>query len=378
MRSSMFLLSAAVTTLFVSCAQQEVAVSVDNHAHHEGLRYADEVAAQSPFQTLEMSWSGAKGLMAERNLAYRKAMKSYRTAHAEVPMLKQIRDQLKDSVGVSLGDVLKPQALVKSFQDPIAGLPKQLGSISALKDISHEMEQDVWDNAGDSVEARLLMRTEQVKLYSLLCRGEVIDRELERIEAEKLDPESELDPKVKVAQSKWLTRVEKDRDGWIREVRDFFNAEYHDVRFRKDASAKPSYRNVSAPDLSEWQRWCFLNRSQSVVTALQQQHKKSKPTVPGTRAVKAKVNEILNKREEYAVTLSTDKVRGEVRNLISNWREMKRTQAELKSLDFGASQSGDPKLDLASAQKVYALRNQEIKHISVVWMMDEDCWVDFL
>ena len=370
----MFILSVAATFMFMSCAQQEVAVCVENHSFHEGTRYADEVAAQSPFETVEISWSVARELMEERNLAYRKALKAYRVARAEVPMLTQLSSQLKESVGVSLHDVLKPQALAKSFQDPIVGLPKQLGSISALKDISHVMEQDVWEKAGESVEARLQMRTEKVKLYSLLSQGEVIERELERLEAEQPDAELELDPKLKEARLKWLASVEKDRDEWIAEVRDFFNAEYYDVNFQKDSSAKPSYRSVRAPDLTEWQRWCFLNRSQSLVKALQEQHKKSKPTVPGTRAVKSKVDDILNKREEYLVTLNTNKVRGEVRNLISNWREMKRTQSELSALDFGGNASGDPKVDLAKAQKVYQLRCQEIEHTSVVWMMDEDCW----
>ena len=188
MRIPIFILSVAATFMFMSCAQQEVAVCVENHSFHEGLRYADEVVAQSPFETVEISWSVALKLMEERNLAYRKALKSYRTAHAEVPMLTQVSSQLKESVGVSLQDILKPQALAKSFQDPIVGLPKQLGSIGALKDISHVMEQDVWDKAGDSVEARIQMRAEQVKLFSLLSQGEVIDRELERMEAEQQKP----------------------------------------------------------------------------------------------------------------------------------------------------------------------------------------------
>jgi len=379
MRIPMFIISAAATSLFVSCAQQEVTDCVGNHAQHEGLRYADEVAAQSPFETVEISWSGALQLMEERNLAYRKAMHSYQTANQDTPKVSLIRSQLKKSVKISLNDVLKPQSLAKSFQDPITALPKQLGSISALKDISHEMEQTVWSKEGDSVEAKLLMRKEQVKLYTLLSKGEVIDREIDRLEAEstELSESSEQrDPKLKEAQEKWVTSVIKDRDGWIDEVRDFFNAEYHDVIFRKDASAKPSYRSVSVPDLSEWQRWCFLTRSQSLVKALKENHKKTKPAVPGSRAVKEKVAEMLNKKAEYAVTLNTDKVRGEVRNLISNWREMKSTQAELKSLDPGKSTSDDPKLDLVKSQKVYKLRHQEINHTSVVWMMDEDCWRD--
>jgi hypothetical protein len=379
MRIPMFIISVAATSLFVSCAQHEVTDCVGNHAHHEGLRYADEVAAQSPFETVEISWSGALQLMEERNLAYRKAMNSYQTANQDTPTVSQIHNQLKKSVKISLNDVLKPQSLAKSFQDPITALPKQLGSISALKDISHEMEQTVWSKEGDSVEAKLLMRKEQVKLYTLLSKGEVINREIDRLGAEpsELSESGEqIDPKLKEAQEKWVASVIKDRDDWLDEVRDFFNAEYHDVIFRKDASAKPSYRSVSVPDLSEWQRWCFLTRSQSLVKALKENHKKSKPAVPGTRIVKGKVAEILNKKAEYAVTLNTDKVRGEVRNFISNWREMKIAQAELNSLDPGKGTSDDPKLDLAKAQKVYKLRHQEINHTSVVWMMDEDCWRD--
>jgi len=376
MRIPMFIISAAVTSMFVSCAQQEVTDSVGNHAQHEGLRYADEVAAQSPFETVEISWSGALQLMEERNLAYRKAMHSYQTANQDTAKVSLIRSQLKKSVKISLKDVLKPQSLAKSFQDPITALPKQLGSISALKDISHEMEQTVWSKEGDSVEAKLLMRKEQVKLYTLLSKGEVIGQEIDRLEAELPETGEQIDPKLKVAQEKWVASVIKDRDDWIDEVRDFFNAEYHDVIFRKDASAKPSYRSVSVPDLSEWQRWCFLTRSQSLVEALKENHKKTKPAVPGTRIVKGKVAEMLNSKAEYDVTLDTDNVRGEVRNLISNWREMKSTQAELNSLDPEQDSSDDPKHDLARAQKVYKLRHQEINHTSVVWMMDEDCWRD--
>lgn len=375
----MFIISAAVTALLVSCAQQEVTDSVGNHAQREGLRYADEVAAQSPFKTVEISWSGALQLMEERNLAYRKAMHSYKTANQDTPTVSQIRSQLKKSVKISLKDVLKPQSLAKSFQDPVTALPKQLGSISALKDISHEMEQTVWSKEGDSVEAKLLMRKEQVKLYTLLSKGEVIDGEIDRLEAESPEPNEsneQIDFKLKEAQEKWAASVIKDRDDWIDEVRDFFNAEYHDVIFRKDASAKTSYRSVSVPDLSEWQRWCFLARSQSLVEALKENHKKTKPGVPGTRIMKEKMAEMLNKRAEYAVTLNTDKVRGEVRNLIRNWREMKKAQTEIKSLDPGKAKSHDPKLDFMKAQKVYKLRHQEINHTSVVWMMDEDCWRD--
>ena len=98
MRIPMLIISAAASSLFLSCAQQEVTDCLGNHAQHEGLRYADEVAAQSPFETVEVSWSGALQLMEERNLAYRKAMNSYLAANQETPMVSQIRSQLKTSV----------------------------------------------------------------------------------------------------------------------------------------------------------------------------------------------------------------------------------------------------------------------------------------
>ena len=312
--------------------------------------------------------------MEERNLEYRKAKSSYQEAIAETPALTKLRSQLKNSVQISVKDVLRPKALVKTFNDPLAGLPKQLSSVSALKDISHEMQQTAWSNEGDSVEARIKMRKERVKLYTLLSKGELIDGELKRIESSS--GTENLDPKTKVAQSKWRANLEKERSAWLGQVRNFFNAEYFDVNFRKDSSAMPLYRNVKAPDLSEWQRWSYLSRAQSLVKELKLNHKKTKPAVPGARVVKSKVNEILNNTPEFDVELDTDQVRGEVRKLISNWRELKRAQTELNELAAEPKKATDPKVELELAQKAYKLRQQEIKHASVVWLMDEYCWTD--
>lgn len=365
---------AAVAALFVSCAQQQVELRVDDHAEHEGLRYADEVAAQSPFDTLSVSWSGAVDLMEERNLSYRKAKSSYREATAEKPALTKLRSQLKSSVKVSVKDVLKPKALAKSLNDPLSGLPKQIASVSGLKDISHEMQQTAWGNEGASVEARLQMRRERAKLYTLLNKGEVIDAELKRLQS-LVEPEK-WDPKYTAALNKWRASVQKERSAWLDQVRNFFNAEYFDVNFRKDGTAMPLYRNVKNPDLSEWQRWNYLSRSQSLVKELRSNHQKSKPAVPGTRAVKSKVNELMNKAPELEVELDTDQVRGEVRKLISNWRGLKRAQAELSELVVKPEKVVSPMAELQLAQKSYRLRQQEIKHASVVWLMDEYCWTD--
>lgn len=363
-----------VASLLASCAQQQVASRVDDHVQHEGMLYADEVDAQSPFKTLEVSWSGAVSLMEERNVAYRKAVESLQVAEAPKPVMDQLKDQLQDSVGESVRDVLNPGAIVKSLQDPLAGLPKQFGSISAIKDISHDMQQNVWSDKGDALAAKALMRKEHVNLYTMLSKGEVIEAELKRLEnLEKEKPAAEetpVNPKQVAALQKWRASVEGERRAWLGKVRDFFNAEYYDVRFKKDDTALPTYSGEKAPDLAEWQRWCYLNRTQSLVKGLMSDHKKSKPVVPGTRMVRAKVSEVLERQPEYDVELNTDQVRGEVRKLIRNWREMKRAQDELKALE----QSEQP-IDLARAQKIYKLRHKEIEHASVVWLLDEHCWL---
>lgn len=366
MRVSRVILIVAVGVFLTSCAQQQVARRVNDHAQHEGVRYADEVAAQSPFQTLEVSWSGAAALMEERNLGYRKAVETLQQSAVEKPVFAQIRNQLQASVR----DTLKPNAIVNSLQDPVVGLSKQLDSISGIKDISHDMQQAAWGKEGEAVAAKVQMRKERVRLYALLSKGELINNELKRIELDPLASPTGPDAQLLPAYQKWSAKVKDERAQWLVEVRDFFNAEYLDVRFKRDDSAMPLYRDVKAPDLSEWQRWCFLNRSQGLVQRLMSKHKESKPAVPGTRMVRARVAEVLEQQPEYDVELNTDQVRSEVRKLIRSWRGMKRAQTELSQLELVA-----PTNTLERAKKIYQLRHKEVEHASVVWLLDEQCWI---
>lgn len=360
----------AMSCCWVSCAQQEVVKKVDLHSYREGMRYTGEVESQSPFKPMKQSWSGALALMKERNLEYLKAKKSFYESRQKRHGIQQFGEKLTESVKLSVQDALKPTAIVKSVKDPVAGLPQQLSSVTGIKDISHQMEQEVWKGEVSAVEARLVMRREQVKLYGILARGEVIESELKRVKAQDLA--AIKDGKQKAAHKKWVAKVEKDRAAWLNEVRDFFNAEYYDVKFTRDESEMPDYRGVATPNLEEWQRWCFLSRSQKLVKELTNNHDKGKPVVPGERLVRTTAVQFVGGEPEYDVELEEAQLRGEVRKLIRNWREMKSAQADQKEL-MSIAKNGA--VALAAFQQQYALRQKEIKHASVVWMLDEHCWL---
>jgi len=72
---------------------------------------------------------------------------------------------------------------------------------------------------------------------------------------------------------------------------------------------------------------------------------------------------------------NTESVRNEVRQLIQNWREMKEAQEKAEALE---AEEQSPSLislaHVAKRQAIFNLRRQEIRHVSLVWMMDEQCW----
>lgn len=364
-----------VTGLFSSCLNQQVDSSVDLHARSEGERFAAEVRDQSPFTAVEMSWKEADSLMRERNLAYRAALDDYREANKEIPISRQLSKQLKSSISFSVKGVLKPQSLIKSLQDPVTNLPKQLKSLAALKDISHDMERTVWNKTADSLTAEMAIRRERIKLHRLLRLGELIDQELDNLER-AVGPESELEPKLLAAKIKWRKSIENQRETWLSEVRDLFNAEYYDVHFCRDQSGFPDYRNVSAPQLGNWQRWGALGRSHSLVLALKGAHNERKPAVPGTMMVKNKLEGLMKVDTSGRVQLEAKELRGGVRQLIRNWREMKKCQRDASEIERSKSSKYGSLAQLAQAQKLFDLRKREIKAASVVWLMDEQCWDD--
>jgi len=371
------LLSASIGTLAAltsSCVTQQVAVSVEEHAAVEGERYAAEVRAQSPFETVEISWSQAEDLMESRNLEYRSAQVGYQQAMEHTPIVEELTDQVKDMVDLSLGDLLKPDNLLKSLEMPVTQLPQQLRSVSKLKDLSHEIEQNTWEKACEGLNAEVRMRKETVKLHRLLRTGELIDGEIAQLA--KADPLSgDADPKLMTARQTWQKSLHQARDGWLTEVRDFFNAEYHDVHFKRDGSGLPTYRKMDKPDLTDWQRWCKLTRSQELVGVLQKAHDESKPALPGTKLVTDKLAEMIDiDLGEPDVRLKTESVRDEVRTLIRSWREMKSAQAKAEQLESAAGESLATLAQVHTRQNLFKVRQQEIQSASVVWMLDEECW----
>ncbi|GAA5481626.1 hypothetical protein [Haloferula sargassicola] len=358
-----------------SCAQQRVSESVVEHTAVEGRRYAAEVKAQSPFETVELKWSEAENLMKTRNRDYLKAKADFAQATEEKPVVRELTDEVKGAVDLSLGDALKPDALIASLRTPATQLPKQLASISKLKDISHQMEQSAWDQTARSVDAEMRMREEKVKLHRLLRLGALIDAELAKVNASPPPPQ-DADPKLVKAVDQWRGTLRDERRKWLGDVRNFFDAEYHDVHVVKDEPGLPTYEHTTHPDLTEWQRWCRLRRSIELVNALKKAHDSDKPAIPGTRMVQEKFDEILHPDEpQVLATLDDESVRKEVRSLIQHWREMKQAQQEANGLE---QQAEPDKLDdvtrVDRRQKIFKLRQQEIQHASEVWAMDELCW----
>lgn len=357
------------------CVQQQVSESMAEHAVVEDRRFAREVSAQSPFDTVEMSWSEAAELMEKRNPNYLVARSAYQKATEQKPVVKNLTDELKDAVSISFGDVLKPRSLLEAINEPVTRLPEQLASLGKIKDISHEMEGTAWKHTAESVDAELKMREERVKLQQLLRTGELIDTEMARLESAP-PPPTDADPKLAEALKAWRGHLRQEREKWLGEVRDFFNAEYRDVRFVKDQSGLPTYRDSVRPDLTKGDRWCRLKRSKDLVTVLQKAHEQSKPAVPGTRLVTRKFAEIVRGDEAGpGPAIKPETVRGEVRALIRNWREMKNAQEQARGLEReNAAGSFDSIARVDQCQTLYKLRQQEIRHSVMVWMMDEQCW----
>lgn len=364
-----------IAGLTSSCVQQQVKDSVTEHSAIEVKRYAKEVSAQSPFDTVKMSWSEAAELMKVRNHDYREAVSAYTRANEERPLLQQLKQNVKGTVKISAGDALNPQALIKMLNEPVTQIPKQLASLSKIKDISYTAETDAWKHTAVAVDAEIKMRENKIKLQSLLRTGELIDGEMENLESASPLPE-DTDPKVAQSVKVWETNLQTERGKWLSQVRDFFNAEYSDVQFVKDASGLPTYKNVKRPDLSNGERWCQLKRCKELVGGLAKAHQEGKPALPGTTLVTDKIGTLLHlEGKDTELVRDAESVRNEARKLIQNWREMKKAQKKATELE---ADEKSPSLlsvaDVTKRQTIFNLRRQEIQHASIVWMMDELCW----
>jgi hypothetical protein len=344
----------------------------------EGRRYAKEVDAQSPFETVEMPWIEAGELIKERNPSFVAASRSFSEALVGKPLVSELTREVKNTVTESVSSMLDIDTLVSSLKAPSIEIPKRLASISRLKDVSHEVKQGAWEDAGQSVDAELEMRKVEVQLHRLMRTGKLIDREIAiALRTPKLDPDSETnpDPKFVGALAGWRASLKKERATWLTEVRNLFDAEYHDVHFIPDDSGLPTYRDAANPDLGKWRRWCHLRRSKELIGKLTLSHKESKPTLPGTAFVAKSLKQMVNQNSESTIVRKTDSVRQEVRTLIQSWRNMKETQEQAELLEESSSDLPiQNQAEIKARQKIFQLRKAEIKYVSVVWLLDEDCW----
>ena len=372
------MLLASCILVLIGCVDRQITSSLVQTASVEGRRYAKEVDAQSPFETVEMPWIEAGELIKERNPSFISASRNFSEALVGKPLVSELTREVKNTVTESFSSMLDIDTLVSSLKAPSIEIPKRIASISRLKDVSHEVKQGAWVDAGKSVDAELEMRKVEVQLHRLMRTGELIDRELANaLRTPKLDPDAEQnpDPKFIGALAAWRASLKKERSNWLTEIRNLFDAEYHDVHFIPDDSGLPTYRNAANPDLGKWRRWCHLRRSKELIGNLTLSHQESKPTLPGTSFVAKSLKQMVNQNTESTIVRKTDSVRQEVRTLIQSWRSMKETQEQAELLeeltdDLPLQTQGDIK----ARQKIFQLRKAEIKYVSVVWLLDEDCW----
>lgn len=370
------LVMASAGMLFVGCAQQRVTDSLAEATVVEGKQYAAEMAAQSPFKTVEMRWSEAAKLMEKRNRTYIAARATHLESTEKKPEVGEITGEMRRAVTASVGGVLSPGALIESMRNPAVQVPKQLASLAGLKDVSHNVSQAAWADAAASVDAELMMRREQVKLHRLLRTGELIDHELTVLQESPPFPEGS-EPAIGAAVNEWRVALREERTKWLGEVRDLFDAEYHDVRFVRDSSGLPTYRDVEEPDLTDSERWCRLARTKELVDSLGKSHADRKSAIPGTSMVSDRFSEMVSadKMEEIPSFRDAGAVRREVRNMVQSWRKMKQAQQQSARLE----ERHDPPVlasvaDVNARKRIYALRSTEIENAGVVWMMDEKCW----
>jgi len=365
--------------ILIGCVNQKITSPLVKTTKVEGRRYAKEVDAQSPFKTVEIPWIEAGELIKERNPSFISASTNYSEALIGKPLVSELTREVKTTVAESIGSILDIDTLVSTLKKPSFEIPKQIASISRLKDVNHEIKKDAWEDAGKSVAAELEMRKVEVQLHRLMRTGELIDREmLNASRIPRLDPDADPnpDPKFPGALAAWQASLKAERSNWLAEVRNLFDAEYHDVRFIPDDSGLPTYRNADNPNLSKWKRWCHLGRSKELISQLTQNHKENKPTLPGTAFVTKSLKQMVNqKTKPITIVRETNSVRQEVRTLIQSWRSMKETQEQADLLE---EESGDLPIltqsEIKARQKIFQLRKAEIRYVSIVWLLDEDCW----
>ena len=378
-----FVILVFIPLFFTQCASHEVERELTKGVEIRGETYARELSAQSPFQKVEMSWSEAAELMKARNPKYRQAMKDKEESKIKKGMVNNLTHEVRKSLTKSVQTTLNPSEVAKAMKNPISALPRQLESITDLKNISHSLTQSEWERVSQSVRADAVKRQEMVNLHVLFCMGENLEKaeeELSRIEEAGQVEEGRSKGMVKeLAKAEGV--LNKEREKWLDEVRDFFNAEYHDVEFSSYSQKLDFYRDVEDPCFSDWKRWRLLENSDKLVGEMRKEHEEAKPVLPGVSRLKSRLGVAEMRSQLSRQSGLNEGMVKEVRGMLRSWRNLKSVQRQIEDLDVSGSELADVDevrgvsvSDLKRVTTVYELRKKEIDHLKVFWAMDEECW----
>jgi uncharacterized protein YajQ (UPF0234 family) len=277
---------------------------------------------------------------------------------------------------------LNPGEIAQAVKNPVASIPRQLESITDLKNISHSLTQSEWERVSQSVRADAVQRREIVSLHALFCQDENLvkaEKDLGTL-VERLSTEDTAKPNKPMAEelAKAQAAIKNERAQWLNQVRNFFNAEYYDVEFTDYKKKLSFYREVTNPEFSDWKRWRMLENSDRLASELKEQHGKAKPALPGISLIThnlglAELRSNLNQQNVFNQEMAK-----EVRQMLKSWRKLKYVQQKIVSSEVRFSQKAIEKYpsvaDLKLITALYDLKKKEIEQLRAFWMIDENCW----
>ena len=390
-----FRLAIFVPLALVSCASHEVAETVELHSVKAGEEFASEVFAQSPFETVKMTWDDAKVTMYNRNTKYIKAYEDRGEAAAQSPVVRDMMSHMRTSLTDTAKGALDPGELLKVVKSPLEELPKHLENIASIKDFSHEMQLEAYQNVKQVAVSQQQLRKQEADLYALFLKDNIFEQQKACLdEWSSLRGDAQVAAKVKVLLKKDVLAYQAAREKWLDQIRDFFNAEYADVDFMGGQHEFPRYRGVKNPKFQDWQRWRVLERSEQMATVLRKDHKESKPVVPGANLVKNKLMVMVNMDTSEEPEVDQDRLRSDVRGVLRSWRLLKKAQKDLKDVDAKIAKLNklrDSQKDAGEEQKkvfseaqqmeLYMLQKKrvslmfaEVDQAKRIWVIDEHCW----
>ncbi|MGJ8658091.1 MAG: hypothetical protein ACSHX6_16710 [Akkermansiaceae bacterium] len=367
-----------VSVSFTQCSVQEVRQDFGKRVERNGKSYASELAAQSPFKKVEMSWKKANDLMKARNPKYQQALIDQHQSKIRKGAVSNFTFEVRKSLNDSVQTTLNPNEIAAAMNSPVSTLPRQLKSITDLKNISHSLTQSEWDRVLQSIKADIAQRKEMVNLHVLFCQNETIDRaesELEKIVKSDPQPQNKaLATELAKAQS----LLKKERSEWLGQVRNFYNAEFYDVEFTDYRAKLNSYRHVTNPGFSDWKRWRLLENSEMLAGEMQKEHNDAKPMLPGMNMLKRKLGVMEIQSQLGHQKVLNEEMAKEVRQMLRGWRELKAVQQKIFASELSYSRSNVTQApsvqDVRRITTDFQLKNEEIDKMKIFWAIDEDCW----